>query len=119
MGQDLLLHDAVAEDFGGVEEAKFLRGTAPGATAGTGDIGEDEAGGCSGGGGSLAGEIGGKGIIFFDAGDAEAVPEVVEDGVADVGDGNRHFGVQIVGEDGFSAAGGAGVPEGGGRGGGW
>ena len=59
------------------------------------------------------GEVGDKGVVFFYPGLLEAAPEVVEDGFPDIGDGDVHLRVEVVGEDGFSAAGGAGVPKGG------
>lgn len=127
MGQDLLLHGAVMPDLAGVEEAKLFRRAAPRTTAGTGGVDEDEVGGCGdsrgrrgcglAGCGEVAGEIGDEGGVFFDAGGMEAAFQVMENRLTDIGDGEGHVGEKIVGEDGFSAAGGAGVPEECGRGG--
>jgi hypothetical protein len=120
MGQDLLLHGAIAEDFGGVEEAKLFGGAAPGATAGAGASARmrsavrrwraEALGVC------LAGEIGRKAWYFLMPAAWKRLFQVMEDGFADVGDGEFHVGIEVVGEDGFAAAGGAGVPEECGRG---
>jgi len=122
MAEDLFLYGLVMEDFVGIEEKEFFGGAAPGAAAGAGGVGEDEVevlgagvgwqGLGAGVGWQGLGEVGDKGVVFFYPGLLEAAPEVVEDGFPDIGDGDVHLRVEVVGEDGFSAAGGAGVPEG-------
>jgi len=123
MAEDLFLYGLVMEDFVGIEEKEFFGGAAPGAAAGAGGVGEDEVevlgagvgwqGLGAGVGWQGLGEVGDKGVVFFYPGLLEAAPEVLEDGFQDVGDGDVHLRVEVVSEDGFSAAGCAGVPKGG------
>lgn len=111
MPEDAALAVAVFCDRCRIEEIEGFGGSAPGAAAGTGYIGKNEIGaGCAGGRG-LSSQVGEEGGIALDAGGGESRAEVLQDGGADVGGGDMKVGIEVMGEDGLAAAGGAGIPE--------
>ena len=59
----------------------------------------------------LSAQVGEEGRIAMDAGGGEAGLKVFQDGRPDVGGSDVEVGIEVVGEDGLSAAGGTGVPE--------
>ena len=111
VAEDLPLPVAVFFDRCGIEKIEGFRSAAPGTAAGAGNIGEDEVGACGAGGRGLEAKVGEEGRIALDTGGGETGAEVFQDGCADVGGGDMEVGIHVPGEDGLSAASGAGVPE--------
>src|SRR6202012_5137730 len=110
VSDDISLDFLIPGDALRVEEEAFFGRPDPCSAAGAVDVGEGELGFWQRGPG-VPGEVGDEGLVPFDACGIEAAAQVAQGGFADIGGRDGDVGVEILDEDGFAAAGGAGIPE--------